>query len=101
LGVVHVPLLARGLDRPGRRAPCRAGRHPGAVAAPGQHVRAGPHPLRWQPAEGRPRPLAAARLQGAAARRADPGRRRGRPRRAVRGRTPPRRRGTGRTAGLQ
>ena len=37
----------------------------------------GPHPVRRQPAEGRARPLATARVPGAAARRAHPGRRRG------------------------
>ena len=39
----------------------------------------GPHPVGRQPAEGRARPLAAARLPGAAARRAHPRRRRRRP----------------------
>ena len=46
--------------------------------------RAGAHPVRRQPAEGRARPLAAARLPGAAARRADPRRRRRRPHRDLR-----------------
>ena len=43
-----------------------------------------PHPVRRQPAEGRAGPLAAARLPGAAARRADPRRRRGRAQRDLR-----------------
>ena len=46
--------------------------------------RAVAHPVRRQPAEGRARPLAAARLPGAAARRADPRRRRRRAQRDLR-----------------
>ena len=45
---------------------------------------AGAHPVRRQPAEGRAGPVAAARLPGAAARRADPRRRRGRAQRDLR-----------------
>lgn len=86
VSVSSMSRFARGkLDRQGRRTPRRAGRDPRAVPAPGQPGRTGPHPLRRQPAEGGARPLAAARLPDPAARRADAGRRRGSPRRAVRG----------------
>ena len=54
--------------------------------------RAGAHAVRRQPAEGRARPVAAARLPGAAARRADPRRRRRRPQRDLRPDPPARRR---------
>src|SRR5690606_39072256 len=71
------------------------------VPAARQPARAGAHPVRRQPAEGRARALAAAGLPGAAAGRTHPRRRRRRPRRAVRGGPPAGRRGPRRAAGLQ
>ncbi len=57
------------LARPRRRTGGGARGDPRAVPAPRQPLRARAHPVRRQPAEGGPRPLAAARLQGPAPRR--------------------------------
>ena len=75
------PVRPLRLPRPGRGAAPRrrADREPRRT--PRRRDPRGPHPVRRQPAEGRARPLAAARLPGAAARRAHPRRRRRRPHR--------------------
>ena len=73
------PVRPVGLPRPRRGATPlgRADRQP--RRAPGRRHPRGAHTVRRQPAEGRPRQLADARVPGAAARRTDPGRRRRRP----------------------